>query len=129
MATRRGRHGRLYIGTCAIVGLSDVTVANPHSMLDTTVMGDYYATQKKDIQGPWSLSFSAKSDPVNFGAMFDYSQDEDMRQIKFYPDTSDLKDYFYGDGVMGVDSSASMGDTVNWSGTVDGTGRLRWFTT
>ncbi len=128
MAARRGRHGRVYLAqTNVITGLTDFSISDPHTMVDTTVMGDYYATQVKDLKGPWTASFSAKEDATNFALLFDASHGEPLQIIVFYPDFGIKTDYFYGTGIWAIDSSVTMGDTVNFSGTVDGSGELLWF--
>jgi len=126
MAARRGRHGRVQLDSNVITGLTDFSLSDPHSMVDTTVMGDYYATQLKDIKGPWSASFSAKEDATNFALLFDASHSEALVPMWFYPNWGIQTDYLYGSGAFAIDSSVTMGDTVNFSGTVDGSSELIW---
>lgn len=125
---KRGRHGVLYLDTTNVTGLTDVSVGNPHTMLDTTVNGDYYATQLKDIKGPWTASFSGKRDATTFATIFALSQAETERRFKFYPDSATVAQYFYGTGWFSVDQSGVLGDSVNFSGAFDGTGELKWCT-
>lgn len=128
MATyKRGRHGLLYLGTDVVTGLTDFGISDPHSMVDTTVMGDSYATQLKDVKGPWTASFSAKTDDTVLTALVTSSKLEPLKPIKFYPDRDAMGAYFYGTGVFSLDQSVAMGDTVNFSGTIDGSGELLWF--
>lgn len=126
MAARRGRHGRVQLDTNVITGLTDFSISDPHSMVDTTVMTDYYATQVKDLKGPWTASFSAKEDATNFALLFDASHVEALVPMWFYPNWGTPTDYLYGSGMFSIDSSVTMGDTVNFSGTVDGSGEIIW---
>ena len=125
MATyQRGRHGRVIIGTTAITGLKDFSLSDPHGMVDATVMSDYYASQYKDIKGPWTASFSAQTDDANFTTLFNLSHLIDNQNFYFYPNDAVLTAYFYGKGAFSLDHANPMGDMVNFSGTVDGSGEL-----
>jgi len=126
MAARRGRHGRVKLDTNVITGLTDFSVSDPHSMVETSVMGDYYATQLKDFKGPWTASFSAKEDAENFSLLFIASHKEAIVPMWFYPNFGTQTDYLYGSGAFSIDSSVTMGDTVNFSGSMDGSGELTW---
>jgi len=121
-----GRHGKLIIATTSIVGLRDMSLSDPHSMIDSTVMSDYYATQLKDLKGPWTASFSGAWDKTGFSSMFNLSHLVALQNFYFYPDDSDLAKYFYGQGAFSLDTAIPMGDVINYSGSVDGSAELKW---
>lgn len=125
---KRGRKGRVQIHDTVVTGVTDFSLSDPHSMVDTTVMEVSYATQLKDVKGPWSASFSAKTDDTVLSALFSESHEEPLNTMWFYPDVDDLATYFYGVGALSIDNSVAMGDTVNFSATIDGSGVLMWTT-
>ena len=125
---KKGRRGKVKIHDTVVEGLTDFSLSDPHSMVDTTVMGDAYATQLKDFKGPWTASFSARTDDTVLTALMTRSHLEPLQDMWFYPDIDDLNTYFYGTGAFSLDNSVAMGDTVNFTATIDGTGALMWTT-
>lgn len=123
---RTGRHGKLIIATTNIVGLRDMSISDPHTMVDTTVMSNYYATQLKDVKGPWTASFAGVWDKETWNAMFALSHLVDLQNFYFYPDDSQTDYYFYAQGAFSLDSAIPMGDVVNYTGSVDGSAELKW---
>lgn len=126
MSYQKGRHGRVIIGGTAITGLRDFSLSDPQTMIDSTVMSVYYATQLKDLKGPWTASFAALHDRTNFNILYGLSHLTTVQKFYFYPDDAVLAYYFYGQGFFGLDHANPMGDMVSFTGTVDGTGELYW---
>lgn len=126
MAYKTGRHGKVIIGTVSITGLRDFSLSDPHTMVDTTVMSVYYATQLKDLKGPWTASFSGAFDRTAFTSIFNLSHLRALQNFYFYPDDAELTYYFYGQGAFSLDSAVPMGDIVNFTGSVDGSAELKW---
>lgn len=123
---KTGRHGKLIIGTTTIVGLRDMSLSDPHTMIDSTVMSDYYATQLKDLKGPWTASFSGAWDRVGFTAMWALSHLTGLQNFYFYPDDAALTYYFYAQGAFSLDAAIPMGDLINYTASVDGSAELKW---
>lgn len=128
MSYKRGRHCKVILGGTAVTGLREFSISNPQGMVDTTVASDYYATQLKDIQGPWTASFSGLLDDTTFKALFNLSKLTALQSLFFYPDDALLTSYWYGSGAFTLDGAAPFGDAVNFSGTVDGSAELKFET-